>query len=301
MPFSWSGAGGGALAGAQLGSIFGSVGTGIGAIGGGLFGGFGRSRSGGSGGGSRGGGLNPFDYLPPELLSGGQENEVVRRLLMFNDTPDQPLGVTSRQALMERIGPNFVPQFFRNDILNPFLQAQFRLGREQLGRDQINQEAQFQRLGAYFSPDLPLATQRLTERQNLAEQDFLGNLGMQGANIAEQLRTDALARALGLESTTQGGLDALLSLNNQRQQIRTGFLTGNVAFPGGEDSTTDPLGFIAGGGLNSTITDLFSRSGAFGGAGGGSDSSGDNGLSALINMAFQSFKKSQLPTNAGIR
>lgn len=293
MAFDWGGAGSGAMAGAELGSFFPGWGTGIGAVAGGIFGGlFGKKKSSGGG-----GGFDLMQFLPPELLSGGQEDEVLRRLFTFNDTPDQPMGQLSRQTIMDRLDPNYVPRFFRDDILNPFLQAQFRLGREQLGRDTTAAQEQFQRMGAYFSPDLPDFIGRLTERQNLSEQDFLGNLGFRGAELAETLRTDALARALGLEQVTQGGLEQLIALNNQRYGLRTSFLNGGVT--GGDflqpEAGIDPYGFIAGGGLDPTIQSImgsfFNRSGANGGY--GADGGGD--FLSLEDLIWQNQKKAMVP------
>lgn len=272
MGWSWGGAGGGALSGAQMGSSFGPWGTVIGGVAGGLIGAFtgGKKKAAQN---APGGayGIDPFEILnqyAPSLLSGGQEQDIVNRLLTFNDLPTSPLGVASRDTLMDRLDPNFVPQFFRNDVLNPFLNAQFRLGREQMGKDTEAAEAQFQRLGAYFTPDLPQFTQQIRERQNLNEQDFLGNLGFQGAQIAEQLRTDAIARALGLETQTANVLDQLQARQAQRINQQLGFLTGgNIGDQlfGPQPESTNPLGFIAGGGLNNTISGLFNGQGGQGG------------------------------------
>ena len=288
--WDWGGAGGGAAKGAVAGSMFGPWGTGIGAVAGGLFGGFSGGQD------SGGAGQNPFlvNTLGP-LLDSGQEDEIIRRLMSFNDLPSSPLGQQSRQLLQQRMSPDFMPQFFRNETLNPFLQAQFRLGREQLGRDVTQAQDQFQRMGAYFSPDLPQFTNRLTERQNLAEQDFLGNLGFRGAEVAEQLRTDALARALGLESVTGGVLDQLIGRQNQREATELGFFGG---LQGGEGTETqsDPLGFLSGilgGGGGS---DIFGRVGqAFGGS---QPSGGADGVVSQDwqQMLFELFKQDMLPT-----
>lgn len=291
MAFDWGGAGGGAAAGARIGSIFGPWGTALGGLGGGIFGGlFGRGKSGGGG-----GGIDPLQFLPPELLSSGQEGEIVNRLMTFNDLPNKPLGVLSRQTLMDRLDPKYIPQFFRNDVLNPFLDAQFRLGREQLGRDVTAAEAQFQRLGAYFTPDLPQFTNRLTERQNLNEQDFLGNLGFRGAELAESLRTDALSQALGLEQVTQGGLEQLISLNNQRYGLRNSFFNGTDVFSVPE-AGTDPYGFIAGGGIDPLLESIggtfFNRTGS-NGTWFGNDN-GDDFLS-LEDLIWQNQKRSFVP------
>ena len=203
-----------------------------------------------TGGGDEGGGGGEIDLdqYPKirSILSPEQQDEIVSRLLSFNDTPNQPLGTQSRDVIMQRLQPGYVPQFFRPETLNPFLQAQFRLGREQLERDVTKSEDQFQRLGAFFSPDLPAFTQRLRERQNLSEQDYLGNLGFQGATLAESLRTDALARALGLETQTAGVLDQLLGRQQQIDAANLGFQSNIIGY--NTDSTqmnrTDPTGFL---------------------------------------------------------
>lgn len=277
MPFNWGGAGGGAAAGAQVGSSFGPWGTGLGAIAGGIFGGLGKKKGQSM--------PDPYDFA---LFNRGTEQDIIGRLMSFNDTPNQPLGQSARGVLMNRMSEDFIPQFFRNDVLNPFLNAQFRLGREQVGRDLTTAQEQFQRMGAYFTPDLPKFMQNINERQNLNEQDFLGNLGFRGAEVAEQLRTDAIARSLGLEQVTAGVMDQLLG----RQAQRFGFASdiGAIDFSQPE-AGMDPFGFLAGGGFDpfiDSIGGMFNRTGASG--------QGDSqGFQDLDNWLFQTIKQSFLP------
>ena len=127
--------------------------------------------------GGGGGFVDPqqFGFLDP-----AQTAEIVGDLRRFQDFPDRPLGTRGREVLQERLGPDFIPYAFQPSVLNPFVQAQFRLGREQTDRDVSNLEAQAQRLGGFFSPDLPQFSQRIRERQNLNEQDYLSRLLFQG-------------------------------------------------------------------------------------------------------------------------
>lgn len=244
---------------------------------------FGRNGGGGDSGGGGGGASMNF---PQSLLSQGQEQDVISRLLKFNDTPDKPLGTASRQALLDRIGPDFIPQFFRNDTLNPFLNAQFRLGREQLSRDTTDAEARFQRLGAYFTPDMPDFMGRLQERTNLNEQDFLANLGFRGAEVSENLRTDAIAKALGLESVTAGVMDALLGRATQRIGAQAGFAQGLGLEAGPSNGLAEGLGL----GLGSIFGGGITGTGEGTGSGGGSDFS-----DMLTQIAFQVFKSQMMP------
>jgi len=201
-----------------------------------------------------GGGPSFFDQFYRDLLSGGQEQDIVKFLMGFNDSPTSPLGQASRSTLQERLDPNWIPQFFRPDVLNPFVNAQFRLGREQLGRDQTSQQDLFQRMGAFFTPDLPQAQSRLSERQNLNEQDFLANLGFQGGTLAEQLRTNALDQAFGLEKTSASILDQLLGRQNERFSMGANLFSNldrnNTARLSGIDGGGGGLGFGTGFGLD---------------------------------------------------
>lgn len=184
------------------------------------------------------------------ILGPGQQSQIVQDLLRFRDFPDQPLGTRGREVLGERLAPEFIPYAFRPDVLNPFVQAQFRLGREQLGQDVERQRELFQRQGAFFTPDLQRAEGRLSERQNLNEQDFLKNLLFQGGLLRENLATDALGRAFGLEQNTAGVLSDLLEKNLTGVGIGAGMipsLSEMGYFDQSGGSQIDPMTAIMGG------------------------------------------------------
>jgi len=239
-----------------------------------------------------GGGQQVQIDVPPPLLSGEQRAGAVQGLQSFQDLPTAPIGQAGRGVLQERLDPNFVPFAFQPNVLNPFVQSSFRLGREQLERDIGAQQAFAQQQGGFFSPDLPQLQQQTRERQNLNEQDFLNNLLFQGGQLRETLTTDALARAFGLESQTAGVLDSLLARDLQSQQLRANTQLGAAsAIP--ISTTTGGFGgqdLLGGLGLDQILND----GGGFGG-GGGLGGGGFGGLEQLFPELLQ-----QLGSQAGI-
>lgn len=177
------------------------------------------------------------------LLSPEQRQQAIQGLFRFQDFPDSPLGIQGRDVLSQRLSDDFIPRLFRPESLNPFVQSQFRLGREQVGEDIESLEAQLQRQGAFFTPDLTQLSQGIRDEQGLREQDFLSNLLFRGGELAEGLKTDALGRAFGLEQQTASVLDQLLGRDIQSGGLGLGLINSIFgggaagAFPGQEQSS----------------------------------------------------------------